>query len=86
MVKASERTLPPNVQALFLPKLVEEASRTILIEAYAERRAAAQELFRRWMKCLASGQLFQLSESQLVQDFTTSLVGSLDYPTRGRSI
>src|SRR5674476_785109 len=76
---ASVRPLPPTVQALFLSKLLDEAAHTTQIEAYAERRARAHEVFRTWIKNLRSGQLFKLGESQLEQDFTTGLLHELGY-------
>jgi hypothetical protein len=78
------RPLPPTVQALFLSKLLVEAAHNNQIEAYAERRTRAHGLFRDWVKNLRSGQLFKLSETQLEQDFTTSLLESLGYQTHGQ--
>src|SRR5450759_1984563 len=71
------RPLPTSVQALFLPKLVEEAAQSRQMSAYADRRSAAHELFKKWVVNLRSGQLAQLNESQLEQDFNSGLLGRL---------
>jgi type I restriction-modification system DNA methylase subunit len=75
------RPLPTSVQALFLPKLVEEAAQSSHMTAYADRRSVAHELFKKWGANFRSGQLSQLNESQLEQDFNNGLLGALGYQT-----
>ena len=81
---APVRPLPPTVQSLFLPKLVEDAARSRQLEAYSEARKAAHLVFIGWLHKLRSGQLSQLGEAQLEQDVTAGLMSSLGYQTQGQ--
>ncbi len=77
------RDLPPGIQNLFLPKLVAEAAHNAQIEAYDERRSAAFDLFRSWAHKGRSGELSNLGEAQLEQDFAAGLLAALGYLTQG---
>ena len=51
---APVRSLPPSMQALFLPKLVDAAAGSIQLNAYADRSASAYEQFKKWVVNLRS--------------------------------
>ncbi len=83
-VAAPLRPLPTSVQELFLPGLVAEAAKNIQQAPYEDRRRLAREVVSHWITRLRSGQLRDLSETQVEQDFTTDLLGALGYTTQGQ--
>jgi hypothetical protein len=78
------RPLPASVQALFLPDLVKSAAQNVQINAYSARREHARTVFLQWIEKLRAGQIRDLSETQVEQDFTTQFLSALDYLTMGQ--
>ena len=77
------RDLPFNIATLLLPRLIEEIANGQHI--HREQRAAAHQVFKKWLEKLHAGELNELNETQVEGDFTGHLLTSLGYRTQGGS-